>query len=149
MRYGEAFEDEELGIGMTDEAARTIFVAKGISVALFRTDVAHSEVFPPSTGTLTIIGSKVVCKKERVTRVRAALPVPSGPPAMVDQVVVEEPGVQWFIFDLEEVTGTGRTMLLNHKVTIEDDEEGYEVVMDRGSRSRRFVSFLNKQAREN
>ncbi|NIT76138.1 MAG: hypothetical protein GWO44_04280 [Thermoplasmata archaeon] len=49
---------------------------------------------------------------------------------------------------MEDVQETGRTMLLRHKVEVEDPDGRYEVLLDSGSRSQRLVSLLKRTRRE-
>jgi hypothetical protein len=144
MRYGEAETEDELDLPRPQGTDGPIYVARDVSVGLYRLDEPKGEIFPPSTGEMSIIGDEVVCKKHRAQRAPVPLAVPSGPHVIVDRTVVREDGVQWMTFRVNEVQDTGRTMLLRYKVEVEDEEGRYEILLDSGSRSQRLVSMLKR-----
>ncbi len=148
MRYGEAETEDELDLPKPQGTDGPIYVARDVSVGLYRLDEPRGEIFPPSTGEIAIIGNEVVCKKGRASRAPVPLAVPSGPHVIVDRTLVREGGVQWLRFRVEDVQETGRTMLLRHKVEVEDPDGRYEVLLDSGSRSQRLVSLLKRTRRE-
>jgi hypothetical protein len=148
MRYGEAEMDDELDLPRPQGVDGPIYVARDVSVGLYRLDGPKGEIFPPSSGEVTIIGDDVVCRKDKALRAPVPMNVPSGPHVIVDRTVIRDEGVQWLWFRVDEVQDTGRTMLLRHKIEVEDGEGRYEVLLDSGARSQRLVSLLKRTRRE-
>jgi hypothetical protein len=148
MRFGETENEDELDLPKPHSTEGPIYVARDVSVGLYRLDDPKGEIFPPSTGEVAIIGDDVVCKKDMAKRAPIPLAVPSGPHVIVDRTVVRDDGVQWLWFRVDEVQDTGRTMLLRHKVEVEDGEGRYEVLLDSGSRSQRLVNLLKRTRKE-
>lgn len=149
MRYGEAENEEELELPRPQGTDGPVYVARDVSVGLYKLDEPKGEIFPPSTGEVAIIGNDVVCKKQRAKRAPVPLAVPSGPHVIVDRTVVQEDGVQWLWFRVGEVQDSGRTMLLRYKLEVQDPEGSYEILLDSGSRSQRLVSLLRRTRGDN
>ncbi|NIP34036.1 MAG: hypothetical protein GWN18_03785, partial [Thermoplasmata archaeon] len=71
--------EDELDLPKPQGTDGPIYVARDVSVGLYRLDEPRGEIFPPSTGEIAIIGNEVVCKKGRASRAPVPLAVPSGP----------------------------------------------------------------------
>jgi hypothetical protein len=148
MRYGEAEMDDELELPRPQGTNGPIYVARDVSVGLYRLNDPKGEIFPPSTGEVAVIGNDVICKKDKALRTPVPINVPSGPHVIVDTTVVRDDGLQWLWFRVDEIRDTGRTMLLRHKIEVEDQDGVYEVLLDSGSRSQRLVNLLKRTRRE-
>jgi hypothetical protein len=148
MEYGEASSKEEMELHRPDGDDLTNYMARDVSVGLYRIDDPREEIFPPSQGQIELIGKKVVCMKKRAVRAPVPVAAPSGPHVIVDQTLIRESGIQWLTFEVGEVQDTGRTLLLRYKIRVEDDEGRYEVLLDGGSRSQRLVRLVRKKMGE-
>jgi hypothetical protein len=146
VEYGERPEGRKPTLGELMIEGEPRPVAEAVPIGLYRADGSRGEIFPPSEGDVAVGRDVVVFRKRRAVRERSVQPTPSGPFAMVSTVSVKDKGWQWFRFRLEEVRSTGRTMLLRHRMMVEDDVGRYEVVLGSDQGSRRVAALVRQRA---
>lgn len=145
MRYGETMNATSVEESEVPDGEIPGFIAQGLTLGLYRVEASPGEIFPPSEGDVRVFGTRVLCQKRKVERVHAPIAMPAGPGVVMDMVVHRDPGLQWFIFDIDEVDKTGRTMLLRYKLVVEDLKGKYEVLLGTGPRSSRLVKYIERK----
>ncbi len=146
MEYGERPEGQKPPLSELATADEPRPVAEAVPIGLYRADGSRGEIFPSSEGDVAVGREEVVCRKRLAVRERSIQPTPSGPFVMLSTVSVKDSGWQWFRFRLDELRSTGRTMLLRHRMLVEDEEGRYEVVLGHDDASRRVAALVRKHA---
>ena len=105
----------------------------GVEVSLWKRDTPKQELFPPSTGTIKRIESKIVIQKPRSVREEVKAVAGAYPMFITADVPRLKEGTQWCSFKLDAIESIGLTILLRSKLQINDSSGSYEVILGRGA----------------
>lgn len=117
-----------------------------VEVSIWKCDTPKQELFPPSTGTITRIESKIVIQKPRTVREEVNAVAGAYPLFVTADVPRLKEGIQWCSFDMDAIERIGLTILLRSTLLVKDSSGSYEIIFGRGGR--KFIQSMKQHIGE-